>query len=507
MKKFLLMLFAVVAAATMSLKAQVILIDDGFENGIQDSVWTQEFVRGDHPWAVEGTDEEIQWPSTVFAGSKRAYLRNTSGETQGYITRLVSKVMDLRPEKVYQAELTFWYANPKWTADRDTLRVLYRTSAKADWKQLAEFSTASANWQKVKLELPEVNETYQIAFEGTDNLGRGIVLDGVLVRSAPECTVPHDIAITNKGAGIVNIAWNASWDANFYELVVSKNKINPDTVDLIPDSLGIVAYHGQVSGLQQNYDVTLVSGEYYYIYLRSICETETSMWNSEDPNQGQYRFRVKATKNIPYHDPIDMPTEPGIVRRDLEWTWGNNLGVFVPYINVGEKDNWEKLSKDGTTSIVFRGAPFSETPIPANKYAYVATPALADVNNPNFALNQCRVRFWGTVAGHQGRAFAHSLIVGVMDDPEDITTFIAIDTVSVWGTATFEEFVVDLSSYQGTGGYVAFMSAFDTQNYFYLDDITVEYNNDGLQKPTGISVNPRENKKVIISWKGNSPQY
>ena len=210
MKKHLLMLFVAMIAATMSLTAQTIVIDDGFENGIQDSVWTQEFVRGEHPWAVESIDDNPQWPSTIWQGTHRAYLRNTSGETEGYITRLVSKVMDLSPAKVFQPELTFWYANPKWTADRDTLRVLYRTGAKAAWKQLAEFSTASANWQKVKLELPEVNETYQIAFEGTDNLGRGIVLDSIKLRSAPECTVPHDITITNKGAGLVNIAWNAS---------------------------------------------------------------------------------------------------------------------------------------------------------------------------------------------------------------------------------------------------------------------------------------------------------
>ena len=300
MKKHLLMLFAVLMTAAMSLKAQTILIDEGFENGIQDSVWTQEFVRGNHPWAVEALGEDsILWPASIWQGTHRAYLRNTSGETEGYITRLVSKVMDLSPGKVYQPELTFWYANPKWTADRDTLRVLYRTAEKAAWKQLAEFSTASANWQKVKLELPEVNETYQIAFEGTDNLGRGIVLDSIKLRSAPECTVPHDITINNKGAGVVNIAWNASWDANFFDLVVSKNLINQDTVHLIPDSLGIIAFNGQISGLQQNYDVTLTSGEYYYVYLRSICESETSAWNSEDPNQGQFRFRVKATKNIP----------------------------------------------------------------------------------------------------------------------------------------------------------------------------------------------------------------
>lgn len=508
MKKHLLMLFAVIVAATMSLKAQTIVINDGFENGIQDSVWTQEFVLGNHPWAVEGTDEDLQWPTTVLEGSKRAYLRNTSGETQGYITRLVSKVMDLRPEVVYQAELTFWYANPKWTADRDTLRVLYRTGAKAAWKTLAEYSTASANWQKVKLELPEVNETYQIAFEGTDNLGRGIVLDGVLVRSAPECTVPHDIAITNKGAGNVNIAWNASWDANFFDLVVSKNKINPDTVDLIPDSMGVIAFHEQVSGLQQNYDVELVSGENYYIYLRSICETETSLWNSEDPNQGEYYFRVKATKSIPYSYGFDMPYEPGVIRRDLEWTWGGNTGAFNPFINVNSTlEERGTYSKSNTSCVVFTGANNLTTAIPAHKYAYVATPALTDTANANFALNQCRVRFWGTVAGYQGRSYAHSLIVGAMTDPEDITSFVAIDTVSVWGTSTFEEFVVDLSSYQGTGNYVAFMSAFETQNIFYLDDITVEYNNDGLQKPTAISVNPRDNKGVIITWKGNSPKY
>lgn len=193
MKKHLLMLFAAVTAVSMSLNAQTILIDDGFENGIQDSVWTQEFVEGHTAWAVEDIADGISHPATVKQGSKRAYLRNTTGETQGYVTRLVSKVMDLRPNKVYQPQLSFWYANPKWADDRDTLRVLYRTAQNAKWKQLAEYSTASSNWQYVKIELPEPGEVYQIAFEGTDNLGRGIVLDSVKLRSAPECTVLRDI--------------------------------------------------------------------------------------------------------------------------------------------------------------------------------------------------------------------------------------------------------------------------------------------------------------------------
>lgn len=506
MKKHLLMLFVAMIAAAMSLKAQTIVIDDGFENGIQDSVWTQEFVRGEHPWAVESIEDNPQWPASIWQGSKRAYLRNTSGETQGYITRLVSKVMDLSPAAIYQPQLTFWYANPKWTADRDTLRVLYKTGRNVAWKQLAEYSSASGNWQKVTLELPEVNETYQIAFEGTDNLGRGIVLDSVKLRSAPQCTTPHDIVINNQGAGKINIAWTASWDANAYELILTTAEVDPDTVANIPDSTKIVAFKGIVPGLQQNYDLTLTSGEYYYVYLRSLCDGENSIWNSEDPNQGQYRFRVKATKNVPYSYGFNLPYDAGKLHRDLEWTWGGNTGNYNPFINTHQGETDRALySKDASMAVVFSGANNTTTAIPAGKYAYLVTPALTDSSNANFALSQCQVRFWSTVHKYTGRTYAHSLIVGVMTDAEDVTTFVPVDTVSVWGTSEFVENIVDLSSYQGDGAYIAFMSNFDKKNLFYIDDITIEYKPQE-QKVTTISVNPRDTY-AEISWNGKASSY
>jgi len=196
MKK-LLSLFIAVMAITVGLQAQTIIIDDGFENGLQDSIWTQEFVVGNHPWVVEDVSEGLNYPPTVVQGTKRLSLKNNTGETEGYVTRLVSRVMDL--SQVYQPFLSFYYANPKWTIDRDTLRVYYRNAATADWTLLEEFSDANANWKKVSLTLPRYNATYQIAIEGKDNLGRGIVLDSLRVRSAPECTVPHDLYIIPRG--------------------------------------------------------------------------------------------------------------------------------------------------------------------------------------------------------------------------------------------------------------------------------------------------------------------
>jgi hypothetical protein len=499
-------------AVTANLKAQTIALADGFESGdLATKGWTQE--NGLDPkaapataWAIES--ENLAYPGGVVQGTHRAYLRNTTGETQGYVTRLVSPVMRL--DTVYRPLLRFYYANPKWTADRDTLRVLYRTGQNKKWNVLATYSDAKKDWEYIQLDLPEYNSTtYQIAFEGKDNLGRGIVLDSVVVRSTPECTVPRDFSVSTKGAGIVNLAWVASYDANQFEVVVLQQQIDPDTLASVPDS--IITHHLFVDGLQQNVDLKLNSGDYYYAYVRSLCDAEESVWNSKDPNQkGAYYFRVKAYKKVPYTYGFDFPYEAGQTRRDLEWTWRTNTGKFVPFINVGvEEGKRSTYSPSATSCVVFEGnnvnEPTASSALPADKYAYVASPTLTDPDNPNFALNQCVVRFWTTVAGFTGRSYAHSLIVGVMDDPEDFTTFVPVDTVSVWGTSQFVENVVDLSSYQGNGFYLAFLSNFDTKNLIFLDDLKVEYKSE-LTKPSQITVNPGITS-AQIAWKGNASSY
>lgn len=509
MRKTFLCLFVALMAMTANLKAQTIVFTDGFESGNL-SKWTQENGVDSKSapttlWAVES--ENLSYPETAFQGTHRAYLRNTTGETQGYVTRLVTPEMDLTD--VFQPIVRFYYANPKWTADRDTLRLLYRTGPKAAWKELAVFGDAKKDWTFVEMELPEYGSNkYQIAFEGKDNLGRGIVLDSIVVRSQPECTTPHDFVVTNKGYGNVNLAWEASWDANEFEVIISLEKLDPDTVENVADSL--IIYHSMVDGHQHYFDMqSLVSGQYYYAYLRSHCDNEISYWNSKDPHyDGDYRFRVKATKNVPYSYGFNLPYKESRVERDLEWTWGNNVDNFVPFINVFQKEveDLAKYSNDTTRCVVFAGKANVMYTIPAGKYVYLATPALADSLSQNFALNQCQVRFWSTVYTYTGNLYAHSIIVGVMTDPEDITTFEPMDTVSVYGSSQFVESIVDLSSYQGEGAFVAFKSDFDKQNLIYIDNVTIEYKTHATQKVTKISANPRDTY-AEIAWEGNAPQY
>ena len=53
------MFLVAVMATAMSLKAQTVLIDEGFENGILSEVWTQEYVRGNLSWAVENVSDGL----------------------------------------------------------------------------------------------------------------------------------------------------------------------------------------------------------------------------------------------------------------------------------------------------------------------------------------------------------------------------------------------------------------------------------------------------------------
>ena len=503
MKKHLLFLVALLAA-TMTLNARVILIDEGFENGIQDSVWTQEFADGEMPWAIEDAADNLSYPSTVIQGNKRAFLRNNTGETIGYATRLVSKAMDLRA--VHFPELIFWYANPKWGADRDTLRVLYRTSRTSKWKKLAEIGDAHSDWQRYKVSLPDVGSgsAYQIAFEGKDNLGHGIVLDSIIVQSAPDCTMPYDLMATSKGAGKVTLSWVANFDAYYYELIVSKDTIDPNMIEEIEaETPEKIVYHRMVAE-DWNYDLQLESGEFYLAYVRSLCGDENSAWSSET-EEGPFGFHVRTTREVPFTEGFNYPSG---THRDEDWNWGGNMPSLNPFVNSETRGNARaNYSPDTTAAVVFSGGTTSQltTVLPASRYIYLATPALTDSTNVDFRVNQCQVHFWSTVYTNTGRQYGRSIIVGVMDDPDDIKTFTPVDTVSVWGNKTFQENIVDLSSYQGYGAFVAFVSNFDRENLFFIDNVTVEYRKT-INKVTKISVNPRDTY-ATISWEGNANSY
>lgn len=498
MKKKLLVLLIAVAAIIVNLGAQTIVLSESFEKGIP-AGWTQESVFGDQKWVTEPlvSGESLLYPDGAVSGLGRALLRNTTGESKGYKTRLITPVMNL--DTVFQPILRYYHAQMKWTADFDTLRVLYRVSESSNWVLLQEFTQPIQMWTKETVELPRVGKTYQVCFEGSENMGRGIVLDSVVVRSKPECTIPHDMTVTNMHKNEVTLNWLASFDAVNFHIIVAKTDEIFDIDDTDIESAkanGLIVKDTVVSGWQTYVQLTNLEGKTNYVaFVRSLCENENSDW-------GAYPFYMKAIENLPYYEDFDI-SKSSVVGQHKDWTFGTDLAITTPYINCNQSATAAKYFVRSGYALCFAGktSPGSGANIAAKNYAYAATPMI-DVDD----ISTCQVRFWGSLGNFGSyKTNARAIIVGVMDDPDDITTFVAVDTVKLWRYATYENVIVDLSSYQGNGRYVAFVSQFDEPNQFYIDDLTIE-TTPAIPTVTDIQVVPLATG-ADMTWKNVASTY
>ena len=310
MRKHFLLLVSVAAMLLTSMfsMAQKVYFKDGFENGL-DPEWTQEYydaVRGawvtetpdiSQPWKTESAaNGTLEYPDGAAVGNGRAYFRQEAVagknvQTTGYRTRLITPKMELTG---YQPILRFYHAQAKWTGDFDTLRVYFRQGTE-DWALLEEYTSIIQKWQAEEIDLPRTGKDYQIAFEANENMGRGIVLDSVIIRTKPQITIPHDMSYYDMRDNGVNLTWEASKDADFFRVIVSEMDLD---LNVYPNNMTDSAKYVVVDSLIDSdlpNDIRLndlVSGRVYYMHIQSIGEFENSLWSET------YTFRMKPLVNI-----------------------------------------------------------------------------------------------------------------------------------------------------------------------------------------------------------------
>ena len=494
-KRLFTLILAFSASWCASMYAQTIVLSESFENGLP-AGWIQESVIGSTSWTTEAETGglELSYPKGAASGVGRAVLRNETGETQGYKTRLITPVMNL--DTVFQPILRYYHAQMKWTADFDTLRVLYRTTKDGEWGLLKEYTSPIQNWVKEELDLPQPSAEYQLCFEGTDNLGRGIVLDSIMVRSKPECTVPHDTAIVNMLEGGATFLWQASYDASDYQVVLIKSNDVLD-IDTLSEATrkALVVVDTIVTSFDWQYRFTnLEPNTKYVAYVRSLCDVEMSAWCV-------CPFLMKAVKNVPYYEDFNLEKISGYVNRISGWTYGNNIDKYTPFINTNQNEADSKYYVIDGSALCFTGDANVNYDIPAGQLVYAATP---EINVES--LQGLQVRFWGSLgtAGSMNTN-ARSIIVGVAEDPEDVTTFVPVDTMTLWKYATYEEHITSFANYTGEGKSIVFASYFDKPNQFYIDNVTVEVA-PKVAKVSGVNIIPAVTE-ATISWKAVASSY
>ena len=455
---FLLCMMTTVVA--LAGKESQYILYEGFEDDTVPANWTQEYGSGmQESWAVEQSGASL-YPEKAFKGNGLVALRNTTGQTQRFKTKLVTPVIDLT--EVFQPIVVFSHAQMQYSGDVDALVVYYRTSASARWVELGQYTNKTKGWVNDTIGLPAASATYQLAFEGVDNLGRGVALDEIIVRPMPTCDNPSNISVDGLTSHSATLRWNGSLDTDSFRVVLTTTEqTDPDNLTNVVKDEYVYDYQWTTDGLERNTK--------YYFYIQANC-------GGAESEIAATTFWTKNLSDVPYVETFNKNYVQGIITHVSYWTHGTSIlkedgsMAFPPFINqFTTESNWANYSYSKSTCLVFTGANNLTTAIPAGHYVYAATP---EMNVPSVSTLQAT--FWGTCYQSVGDDYMSGLIVGVMTDPADFSTFVPVDTVYAPNSQTFDRFTISFDNYKGEGKYIAFASNFmEKDNIFYMDEVTI----------------------------------
>ena len=255
-----------------------------------------------------------------------------------------------------------------------------------------------------------------------------------------EMAASYGFDISTLTTTAATVSWNASFDTDSFEVALSENYI-PDTVEVDPEQL---VWHGflvddEFAFSTAKQGIELTRNKTYYVYVRAYCQGAVSEWNGVS-------FRTKNIINLPLTETFTngkgWDYKTGTLNHIDYWTFGTSIkredGItmeYMPFVNTNTEPGTATAGYyafDKNFCLAFTGARALGTAVPAGAYVYAATPEL-NVEK----IQNVFVSFWGTAYQKVGDIYAGGIIVGVMTDPEDFTTFVPVDTCYITETSTF----------------------------------------------------------------------
>ncbi|MCR4964287.1 MAG: fibronectin type III domain-containing protein, partial [Bacteroidales bacterium] len=321
-------------------------------------------------------------------------------------------------------------------------------------------------WQTVTymLDASYQNTTKRIYFlwhnDGSVGTAPAGMIDNITI-SVSDCGRPYDLAATNLGTTSFDLTFSPALATdNAWEYVVCTPGTNPDNE--VPVS--ITGTTASVSGL--------TAATTYNVYVKTVCASGGySAWS--DPLTVTTNCDAIAT--LPYSEAFDTYGS-GTTAYPTCWRKINTYSSDRPYIST--------THYSGVGSLYFYAG--------SGTYNMAITPQF----DATIGINTLQATFM-----YRAMYASDRLIVGVMTDPMDASTFVPVDTVYPAATpSTWAEQTVIFNQYSGTGQYIAFKNEYTTQSaYAYVDDLFIE-TIPTCVRPASISVSSVTDNSAEISW-------
>jgi hypothetical protein len=183
-----------------------------------------------------------------------------------------------------------------------------------------------------------------------------------------------------------------------------------------------------------------------------------------------FRTLCSYLDSLPYFENFDGvagATSTSVAVNNLPPCWSNyNVGTSTSYSGYPIVYNSSTYAHSGAQAMRF--------------YNYITAGTYADqygimpmTDSTEYPINALKVNFWMRA---NTTSYNSWVVVGVMTDPSDASTFVPVQTIYTNSSTTYANHNVNFGSYTGAHGCVAFKFPQPTSgyNYGYVDDVTLE---------------------------------
>lgn len=297
----------------------------------------------------------------------------------------------------------------------------------------------------------------------------GFTIDNVTLNIANPCHIPEHVTVTRTTWDSLYATWDGDSNVNSWTLYIGSPGFFGN--DSLMGSGNILTYqlvnnYAAIGNLNPNTDYELVvvancngseSDATFPVQFHTLCSPIDNLPFTED---------FESVAGIPSYTTY----APSNTLPDCWLRYNSSISnTSLPLVH-----NDATIAHSGTNAIYFANSNNSSL-----STDLIAIMPLTDATL--FPIWNLQVSFWMRCA----HGYNSYIVVGVMSDPTDTNTFVAIDTVYTYSielhnnTMVYSEHTVSFANYTGPHGNVAFKAPRIVHtlvgvNYPYIDDITIK---------------------------------
>lgn len=434
------------------------------------------------------------------------WLKGTSsgtGSTKNISSIAIAPAM---PKEVNKMMVTFWaYASAAQTlkvgvANTQTNDLPQGEQLGANITEVGEAAIAGGSeWKQYKVLLTGYTGTGRyIAFylkPGTST--PSVYIDDIEIDDAPDCNAVSTVTAEATGIDKATVKWTDASKSTSWTIKVSSTEIAPAAAD------GDIVAAQTVNA--KNYNLTgLAMGQTYYIYVSPTCG---DMWKSTS-------VTTLVGLQVPYYnDFTDETTGANANRGPKNWT----LGYTYTDSPSATSSNWPYVNTTAWTNapadVVKNSVYFNNTTTASAQFPYAIMPELLNGNVKDMKIGF--YAYWNNAKPSSPANYAcvndkyyGVLKIGVVNSSADInktnkyTKVTEVAAIRCKEPKAAEYFVVDMSSYAGSGKYIVFYQDTAKNNYMMIDNLTISLATDP-QPVTDVEASEMTQTGAKLTWTEN----